>query len=556
MKKRSMHIHVFFCIFWLVLFSCDGSSIVTGEEEATAIQQTGATALQQSKQATPEEVSDAFLAMEEKVKNMSRDDLMDLSEEELLELGEPIRLATEGTIKLNEKTLRQLRNPLEELTGRFRTLTREEHKALGREIDNIITPGSVFVHERRSLSAGQIKEILLELNGGMEMASSSTCEQMFTVQGQNVILMTNDNFNLANQYCPAGYQFTITSGTHTGQYVAQSNTGNTWIGAGSSPVMDGQNNVAAAFSAGGLLNNNISGFEIRNYTEFGIFSISSSTKNVFIYNMTFKNIGAGLSGQDKGAIKFENTENIEVIGSYFENVTSSIRFKNSEGPLKVIDNEALNTGRNFFQCDQCEGGNIRINGNSLEHTNKFGDDDLEDFINIFKSEGLSNDYIQVNNNRARINLTGGAASGVSQSGSFIILGDRGGQWQKAEQNIGVNTGNVGIGAAGGVDIEVINNKMYSQPIHELSNVAFYSYRYQGNEPCSDHVFSGNSANWTCYIDRVVDGTLQCGNPILNKATAMNSDQHDDYCGLTDSDINHQTRVAFDGDIDEDIWNDW
>lgn len=46
MKKRSMHIHVFFCIVCLVLFSCDGSSIVTGEQEATAIQQTGVMAVQ------------------------------------------------------------------------------------------------------------------------------------------------------------------------------------------------------------------------------------------------------------------------------------------------------------------------------------------------------------------------------------------------------------------------------------------------------------------------------------------------------------------------------
>ena len=504
-------------------------------------------ALQQSKQATPDEVFAAFFAMEEKVKKMSRDDLMNLSEEEILTLGEPVRLATEGTIKLSEKTLRQLREPLEELTGRILTMTREEYMALGREIDNIITPENDFAHERRSLSAGQIKEILLELNGGMEMASSSTCEQMFTMQGDRVILMPGDNLNLANSVCPAGTLYYIT-GTHNGQTVHSSKTGNSWVGGGSA-VMNGQNSTNRAFN-GGMTNNSISWIEVRNYTDYGIYSGSSNSQNITIKNMRFKNIGAGKTGEFYGAIQFDNTKNIGVQYSYFENVTSSVRFRFSDGPLRVLNNEALNTGRNFFQCVNCTGSDIIINNNSLEHTTKFGLDDLEDFINIFQSNGASSsNRIEVNQNRARTNATG---SGVSKYGSFIILGDRGGVWQKAESNIGVNTGNVGIGAAGGEGIQVNTNKMFSIAIENLSNVAFYSYRYQGNEPCGNHSFSGNVAHWRCHrpdLNCTVSGTL-------NKATAPEFNSSPIYCGLTDSLINHQTRVAEDTSMGPEIWNEW
>jgi len=546
-----MYNHAFLGILCLALLSCDGSQIITGDEEATVapvIEQAGTPALQQAKQATPAEVSAAFFEMEEKVKNMSSDELLNLSEKEILKLGEPIRLATEGTIKLSERTLNQLRRPLKELTDRFLTMTREEHRVLSREIDNIIT--SDGLQYRRSLTTDQIRDLLMELSGET-MYLSSTCEQMFTMQGDRVILMPGDNFNLANHYCPAGTPFIVTSGIHTQQYVLHPKQNNSWLGGGSSSIMDGQNSSSVSIAFYGIMTDiSLSSFKIRKYTDYGIFSDSGFTKNIIINSMTFKNIGAGKTGEFYGAIRFDNTKNIRVQYSYFENVTSSVRFRYSDGPLRVLNNEALNTGRNFFQCVNCTGSDIIINNNSLEHTTKFGLDDLEDFINIFQSNGAtSSNRLEVNQNRARTNATG---SGVSKYGSFIILGDRGGVWQKAESNIGVNTGNVGIGAAGGEDIQVNTNKMLSIPIENLSNVAFYSYRYQGNEPCGNHSFSGNVAHWRCHrpdLNCTVSGTL-------NRATAPEFDSSPIYCGLTDSDINHLTRVAEDTSMGPEIWNEW
>lgn len=221
MKKKSYMytLGAVLCILPLFLLSCDESRLAAGEEGVVTTQSYADVALENAaftRKPSPKEVYKQFSEMVENVQKMNREELESLSEEEILELGEPIRLATEGTILLSERTLQQLLEPLEELTGRIHTMTREEHRALSSEIDKIIAPDGR--QNRRSLSADQIRELLTELSSET-MTLSSTCEQMFTVQGQNVILMVGDNFNLANQYCPAGYQFTITSGTHTEQFV-------------------------------------------------------------------------------------------------------------------------------------------------------------------------------------------------------------------------------------------------------------------------------------------------------------------------------------------------
>lgn len=270
--------------------------------------------------------------------------------------------------------------------------------------------------------------------------------------------------------------------------------------------------------------------EIRNYTDYGIFSQSSSTKKVDIKSITFKNIGSSHTGQFHGAIIFWYVEDVEIKNSYFQNVASGIHFWDANGPIKAVDNEALNSGRNFFQCVRCNGGEIRVNGNSMDRISSYGNAVLEDWISMVDSEGSTNDWIQVNNNRAR-------GHSNSYSGSFTILGDAGGKNQKAEGNIGVSPGQVGIGAAGGEHINVGNNKMYStQWTH--SNVAFYSE--ERSSPCNNHIFPTtpvpNKANWKKH-----DGTL-------NRAWS------DGNCGITNTQI--RNNVNEDTSMGPEIWNEW
>jgi len=251
-------------------------------------------------------------------------------------------------------------------------------------------------------------------------------------------------------------------------------------------------------------------------------------------------------GQNEGAIMFTNSENIQVRFSDFTNVASGIRFKHSTGPLVASNNEALNPGRNFFQCDNCQGSGIRVNNNSLEHTTGYGNTTLEDWINLYQSEGASFDYIQVNNNRARIHLSNGNVSRVSDTGSFIILGDVGGQYQEAIGNIGVNPGQVGIGVAGGVFINVKQNKMFSVFINLLSNVAFYSAKIPSEGPsCSGHNFENNKANWIFGLD-----------PDESNYRDQWHAWSDGSCGTSNNLIRSDSNVMKDLNMRSEIWNEW
>jgi len=76
-----------------------------------------------------------------------------------------------------------------------------------------------------------------------------------------------------------------------------------------------------------------------------------------------------------------------------------------------------------------------------------------------------------------------------------MLGDDGGKYQIAEENIGVNPGQVGIGIAGGENISVKGNIMFSDE-SDFSNVAFYSADYSTPNPCLNHTISSNRSYWT------------------------------------------------------------
>ena len=543
--------HLIHNIFWsimliglsaLTFLSCSEESL-TGSQEMQPPSTTGnlmttAEMQAQSKQMvqtlSPQEISKAFFAMVDKAAAMSAADIDSLGEQEILELGKPILDATAGTITLAKTTLDKLNDVLRPLAENIRNVSRKEHQAAGDRIKQIMA--SETSRRARSMESSQVRQILLKFQGEATR-SSSTCEDLYDQWGGYVHLYSGDNLNIANSICPAGSMFWVHGGNYNSQKVENSKDGNFWLGVNGTVTLDGQGTTNVAFT-GGMANNYFSWMEIQNYTERGIFSTSSSSNNIEFNNMTFSNIAGNKSGfNDFGAIHFDNTKNVIVQNSYFNNVSYSIRFRFSDGPLKVLNNEALNTGVGFFQCNDCEGSGIKINNNSLEHSSQYGNDKLEDFINIFNSKGTVNSPIEVNNNRARTNSTG---SGVSAFGSMIILGDFGREYQEAKNNIGVNPGQVGIGVASGKNITVDNNRMYSVKIDGISNVAFYSWKNPSTAPnCSNHTFVDNTANWVC-------GHPDCSYGVQNIAFG------DGSCNTWTS----QMGVSFDSNLNETTWNDW
>jgi hypothetical protein len=562
MKKTSMHIHAFLCILCLILFSCDGSSIVTGEEDLNTIRETDTIdnlAIKQEKQRTPVEETEALIEMIEEIRNLNRQEFTSLNEEELLDFGEPLRLAFDGTRNIDEETLRLLNNPLQILTKNVDKITREEHKELSKEIENLLHPTSDFVYEERRLTSEQIKELLVIIHESEEESEMfhSLANQFYNTTSSCVVLTQGDNFNTANSFFPPYTTFCVDSGNHYAQ-VSNPKTGNQWIGF-TDAVMYGMYPTpffSLNYAFTGTMNNNSFHFlEIRNYRSYGI--NSNDGNNVLVQNMVFINIANDRNGQTYGAIRFYDSVHINVNNSHFEDVASAVRFMYSNGPLLVTYNTALNPGRNFFQCNNCTGDNIRINHNSMEHNEQVASQPLEDFINIFESSGLSGNWIQVNYNRGRVNLVNGNASGVSNSGCLIILGDYGGIYQEAKNNIGVNPGNCGIGVAGGFHFKVEDNKMYSQQIDGISNTGFYAAAYPSTTPCyhNPDTFSNNQSSFICGRNEPPPG-VNCGIGLNNWATAPETEYSDHYCGIRLDHIRDDERVLKNESLGPWIWETW
>lgn len=510
------------CEFSFLENQADGGGLSSEDVDTAELQKAGVS--------TPQDLFSDFLHMVDEVSTLSQADIDSLSDDEILELGDPIRRSTENTVYLDQETLHSLNEPLQKLDEKGASMSESEHRSLSRQIEQLVDSGK----ESEGKSREDIREILKLLSSNNFDLS---CEELFNRRENQILLGVGDSFNIANHLCPAGSVFFVMSGVHTGQSVLSSKQGNKWIGLDGA-IMDGQDTVYRAFSSG-LNQNRIAWIELLNYHLHGIYS-TNNPSDIAIHHSTFRNIAPDSSGQDYGAIKFDNASNIIISHSHFENVASGVRFRFSSGPLQVINNTAINSGRNFFQCDDCNGAGIQINRNSMERTEAYGVAVLEDWINLFKSHGESTNWIQVNHNRAR-------GHSLSGSGSFIMLGDAGGSYQEAVGNIGVNPGQVGIGIAGGENIKMEANAMYSAA-WDSSNVAYYSALYSPS--CGNHQFPNaedgaqpNRAHWIC------GDKFNCHNP-----PTMNYAWTDGQCGIDLDEIRNNIQV--DRSMKSDVWNEW
>jgi hypothetical protein len=187
-------------------------------------------------------------------------------------------------------------------------------------------------------------------------------------------------------------------------------------------------------------------------------------------------------------IQLEGCANITIDSCYITNVATGVA---------VLDSYAISITRcegknmkgpvprgSFVQFDKVSGPRCRINYNKFE--NIAGESDPEDAISIYKSHGSPKDPIQIYGNKIR-------GGGPSESGGGIMLGDYGGSFIIARDNILVNPGQYGIAISGGDHISIINNKIYAKQ-QPFTNVGLYVWA-QGNAACSMNVVSGNQVNW-------------------------------------------------------------
>ncbi|NOY16159.1 MAG: right-handed parallel beta-helix repeat-containing protein [Gammaproteobacteria bacterium] len=225
-------------------------------------------------------------------------------------------------------------------------------------------------------------------------------------------------------------------------------------------------------------------------------------KGIFITQSTNVDVRNNIirDADEEGVMSYESSS-IAVDANVIENVQSGYEmWTTTDGNLSFTNNYVKNVSRDQTNKD---GGNIvqmvYVRGPGIRVTNNIGinilgKSDPEDLINVYKSSGTAIDPILISGNK----FLGG---GPSPSGGGIILGDQGGAFQIAENNILVNPGQYGMQIAGGNNNIIRNNQIFSDARRDFTNGGIIVWRYNdvgtGTQPgdCFGHTVVSNRVTW-------------------------------------------------------------
>jgi parallel beta-helix repeat protein len=215
------------------------------------------------------------------------------------------------------------------------------------------------------------------------------------------------------------------------------------------------------------------------------------------------------------------SSNVQIRSNYIDRASTAIRAVRSTA-VSVDLNGAMNIRGPFpdgqlAQFDSVYGGGNRIRCNATDlsvnqpnPSTTFSTPTIrtEDIINTWMSNGLSTDPIQISYNRLK--------GGGSFTGSGIMTGDGGGSWITAVGNRIVNPWNAGIGVAGGNNIRIERNRIYSDmPTHIAGEGLYIRNFYQ--PACHSITHDRNEIKWpgpvwtTQHWTHVFWDTNQCSN---------------------------------------------
>lgn len=189
-------------------------------------------------------------------------------------------------------------------------------------------------------------------------------------------------------------------------------------------------------------------------------------------------------------ILIANCTNILVDSCYISKVATGVLAVNCpQGLIRVQYNQLQDMQGPFPQGSSIQFSGVNGHWNRIQYNkceNRSGQSHPEDIISVYKSNGVAGDPICVIGN----SIKGG---GPSTTGSGIILGDKGGSYQLAQNNLVVNSGSMGMQIAGGHDIQIINNKIYSAAF-AWSHMGLGCGNYSGLSSYN-LTESGNQINW-------------------------------------------------------------
>ena len=181
--------------------------------------------------------------------------------------------------------------------------------------------------------------------------------------------------------------------------------------------------------------------------------------------------------------------NIWVDTSYISNVTSGV-YATSCQTVKVIGNQMKNMvgpmpRGQFVQFNTCSGAGNSVLNNKCE--NIAGSSNSEDAISMYMTNGTAASPVIISGNWIR----GGGPSGSSGG---IMLGDNGGSYQIAENNVLVNTGEYGVSISSGTNMQILKNQIFAVK-NTFTNIGICVWN-QYKSGCSATIVSGNSVHWT------------------------------------------------------------
>jgi len=200
-----------------------------------------------------------------------------------------------------------------------------------------------------------------------------------------------------------------------------------------------------------------------------------------------KNCRLGPGG--KRGITLSQCTNIRIDSCYLHEVPTGVYAENCK-TVSITHCQARNMRGpfpygQFVQFRNVNGGGNRVSFNKFE--NILRQSYPEDAISMYKSNGLPNDPIKIENNWIR-------GGGPSKSGGGIMLGDGGGSNIVAKNNFLVDPGQYGMAVSGGSFISIVNNTIYAKAA-TFTNVGLY-YRNYSKLPSSNICIAKNALNYT------------------------------------------------------------
>lgn len=191
-------------------------------------------------------------------------------------------------------------------------------------------------------------------------------------------------------------------------------------------------------------------------------------------------------------IDIENSTNITVKSSYFEQVNGGVYALTSSGIVVTY-----NTYRNIWQsghADSSRGQFAQFDhvigpGNEIgwnRGVDEEGASNAEDIVNMYMSNGTAGSPINIHDNC----FSGG---GPSDSGGGILLGDGGGSYQIAQDNVLINPRQYGVAIAGSTNNQLLRNTIFAVS-RTWTNVGMYITA--NHRTCDSNTISDNIVDYT------------------------------------------------------------